>query len=142
MKTVIGIGILSVAMALVGCSSTMQRTAIVGAGAAAAGAVGYAVSDEDPLATGAAAVGGALLTSAALGKDPAVAQEGFDKGYVQGQSDAIKRQYWLRQALQREEADAEEGEDAREVYYTVPGPEQTADGKKLEPHTVTIKVTE
>ncbi len=66
------------------------------------------------------------------------AQQNFDKGYVLGQSDAIKRQYWLRQAMEREKrSSSDEGEVS---YISVPGPVETEDGKQLEPHDVVVRV--
>ena len=68
-------------------------------------------------------------------------QASFDDGYVQGQADAIKRQYFLRQALEAEPMPAAV-EQGSPVHYIVPGPTVTSDGRKLEPHTVTLTVTE
>ena len=62
-------------------------------------------------------------------------------GYVQGQADAIKRQYFLRQALETQPLPTE-ADQGKTVHYVVPGPTVTADGRKLEPHNVTLSVTE
>jgi hypothetical protein len=75
-----------------------------------------------------------------LGRDPLVMQDGFDQGYVQGQCDAIKRHYEMRM---RQHRAAQSGtEEGQTVWYTVPGPTQTADGRKLEPHKVSIPIKE
>ena len=127
-----------------GCSmapSTARRAVVTGLGAAAGGAAGYGLGDKKAGWTVAGAGAGALLSGMALGKDAAVLQEGFDEGYVQGQADAIKRQYFLRQALEAEPLDSSATEGTP-VHYVVPGPTVTSDGRKLEPHTVTITVTE
>jgi hypothetical protein len=129
---------------LAGCSvvpSTTQRAVATGAGAAAGGALGYELGGKSPGWAIAGAGMGALAAGLALGKDRAVQQESFDQGYVQGQADAIKRQYFLRQALESrpmEDASAQ----GKTVHYVVPGPAVTVDGRKLEPHTVTLSVTE
>lgn len=127
-----------------GCShvgSTARRAGAVAAGVAAGGAGGYLLGDKSAEKSMLGAAAGGALTHLALGEDPAVRQEGFDQGYVQGQSDAIKRQYFLRHALEAQplRGDAAEG---RAVYYVMPGPEVTADGRKLEPHQVTVRVIE
>ena len=125
-----------------GCSAvstTMQRAGAVGLGSTIGGLAGYKLGNQDPVKTAIGAVLGGVATHAAMGKDPAVRQEGFDQGYVQGQSDAIKRQYFLRQELERRPAGTAEGES---VYYIVPGPTVTADGRQLKPHEVAVRVVE
>jgi len=125
-----------------GCSAvstTMQRAGAVGLGSTIGGLAGYKLGNKDPVKTAAGAVLGGVVTHAAMGEDPAVLQEGFDQGYVQGQSDAIKRQYFLRQALEQRPAGNGEGEP---VYYVVPGPTVTADGRQLKPHEVAVRVVE
>lgn len=129
--------------ALAGCAvvpSTTQRALATGVGAAVGGTAGYVLGNKKPGATIAGAGIGALATGLSLGKDPEVMQASYDDGYVQGQADAIKRQYFLRQALESEPLPDES--QGKLVHYVVPGPTVTADGRKLEPHTVTITVTE
>lgn len=96
---------------------------------------------KSPVAAIAGAGIGALATGLALGKDPEAAQASYDDGYVQGQADAIKRQYFLRQALEARPV-TDDQDQGKVVHYLVPGPTVTADGRKLEPHTVTVSVTE
>ena len=130
------------ALLLGGCSAvstTMQRAGAVGLGSTIGGLAGYKLGNKDPVKTAAGAVLGGVATHAAMGKDPAVLQEGFDQGYVQGQSDAIKRQYFLRQEQERRPAGSGEGEP---VYYVMPGPTVTADGRQLKPHEVAVRVVE
>ena len=130
-------------MSMGGCMvmpSTAKRAVVTGLGAAAGSAAGYGLGDKKPGWTLAGAGAGALLTGMALGKDAAVQQESFDEGYVQGQADAIKRQYFLRQALEAQPLDG--GDQGSAVHYVVPGPTVTSDGRTLEPHTVTLTVTE
>ncbi len=135
-------GLVGGVMGLTGCSvipSTTNRALVTGVGAAAGGVAGYGLGDKKPGWTIAGAGIGALASGLALGKDPAVVQSSFDEGYVQGQADAIKRQYFLRQAL---EAQPEPISEGKTVHYVVPGPTVTVDGRKLEPHSVTLDVTE
>jgi hypothetical protein len=68
-------------------------------------------------------------------------KKGVDDGYLLGNSDSIKRQYWLKQALEKKQQAAEQG-DARTVYYTFEGPSDTADGRKLVPNKVVVPVKE
>lgn len=127
----------------VGCqrvSSTARRGTVVGLGAGAAGAASYYAFDKKPEAALAGAAGGALLTHMALGEDPELLQRGFDQGYLQGQSDAIKRQYFLR--LAEEARPFGNQADGRPVSYFLPGPELGPDGTKKEPHLLELRVVE
>jgi len=142
LKTMLVILAAGSVLLLGGCSavsSTMQRAGAVGLGSTIGGLAGYKLGNKDPVKTAAGAVLGGVVTHAAMGEDPAVLQNGFDQGYVQGQSDAIKRQYFLRQALEQRPAGSGEGEP---VYYVVPGPTVTADGRQLKPHEVAVRVVE
>jgi hypothetical protein len=143
MKRFLAGGVLVCVLAT-GCTvipSTTRRALVTGVGAAAGGAAGYGLGDKKPGWTIAGAGMGALATGLALGKDPELAQASFDNGYVQGQADAIKRQYFLRQQLEAKPL-ASENAQGKTVHYVMPGPTVTADGTKLEPHTVTVSVTE
>lgn len=68
-------------------------------------------------------------------------QRATDDGYILGSSDAIKRQYWLKQAMEKKKNN-KESEDAKTYYYTFDGPKETADGRKLVDHKVTVPVRE
>jgi len=128
--------LLSVAPLLFGCQSNPRRALALGAGSAAGGGIGYAVSDGNPWATVGGAAGGAALSSLLLGDDQETLQRGFEKGYVRGNSDSIKRQYWLMQSLN-------EGQDSGSLaYYTVPVEEVSPDGKELVQHTITVPIVE
>lgn len=127
-----------------GCSSvssTVKRTGIVALGSAAGGTAGYFASDHDPTKSVVGAVAGGVLTQLALGEDSESRQAGFDEGYVHGQSDAIKRQYFLRHALETQPLSPADIA-GKPVYYLMPGPEVTVDGRKLAPHSVTVRVIE
>lgn len=127
-----------------GCSlvpTSTTRAVVTGVGAAAGGGAGYGLGDKKPGWTIAGAGLGALASGLALGDDPAVKQRSFDDGYVRGQADAIKRQYFLRQSLEARPMPGETSE-GKQVQYVIPGPTVTVDGRKLEPHSVTVSVTE
>ncbi len=143
-RAIILAGVLTAGAGMTGCSvvsSTTKRALVTGAGAVAGGGAAYGLGNKNPAVTIAGAGLGALATGLALGTDPAVAQANYDDGYVQGQADAIKRQYFLRQALEARPL-VDEANEGKVVHYVVPGPTVTADGRKLEPHTVTLDVTE
>ncbi len=122
-------------------SSTARRAGVVGLGTAAGGAAGYVLGNKDTAKTVGGAIAGAALTALAQGEDADVRQDGFDQGYVQGQSDAIKRQYFLRHAQEAQPL-ASSTSGGETVYYVLPGPEVTVDGRKLEPHSVAVRVVE
>jgi len=136
------LSLLALVLFLAGCSSsTLVRSGGTALGALAGGAAGYALGHKDPKLAVAGAGLGALATSLAMGKDPAVLQEGFDEGYVRGQSDAIKRQVFLRYSLE-ERPMPNANEEGKPVYFKVPGPTVTSDGRKLEPHYVVVQTVE
>jgi hypothetical protein len=120
-------------------SSTVRRTGALALGAAGGGLAGHMMNPNNPTAGVLGAVAGTAVTGLALGEDESVRQQGFDAGYVHGQSDAIKRQYFLRRALEEKPSNSTGGET---VYYVMPGPETTVDGRKLEPHQVAVRVVE
>ncbi len=149
MKTNKGLRVMTAAALVAGClvgagcqqvSGTPRRAGLVSLGGAVGGAVGHELGEGDALKTGAGAVIGAGLTHLSLGKDPQVLQEGFDLGYVRGQSDAIKRQYFLRLSAEQQQPP---GRTVRRVRtYLVPGPEHLPDGRALAPHVIPVRVTE
>lgn len=131
-----------------GCSSTQKRAMTTTAGGAFAGLAGYALAEGKDAKTRAAiaagsAVVGAGVTALAQGDDPEVFQEGVDRGYELGTGDAIKRQYWLKQALEKKAGEnAEASDSVRTTYYTFQGATETKDGRKLVPEDVTVPVVE
>lgn len=130
--------------AMTGCSSvssTAKRASVVALGAGLGGGAAYTLGDHEAASTALGAVAGAALTSLAQGEDPNVRQAGFDQGYVHGQSDAIKRQYFLRHAREAEPMTPASAE-GETTYYVMAGPEVTIDGRKLEPHRVAVRVVE
>lgn len=136
-------GVLAVLALTSGCTSTNKRSALLGAGTAAGASIGYAVSDDDnkALGTAAGAVGGALLTSVALGEDPEVYQRGVDEGYMLGSADSAKRLYWAKQDLERQRAAAGAGSGGVR-YYVWEDEGIASDGRKLAPERVAVPIFE
>ena len=124
-----------------GCSSTAKRAGIIG-GAGAAGALAGAAVAGEKNRLGGAIIGGtavAGITALALGKDQTVYIEGLDDGYSLGSSDAIKRHYWAKQALESPEA---KGERGRMSYYVWEESGIATDGRRLAPERVAVPVYE
>ena len=116
-------------------NSNLERAGLVTAGAAVGAGVGLALK---PHSTTAALIGGAVgagATLLALGPDKKAEQAGYDEGYDQASSDAIKRHYWLQQGLERFMNNG-----GTTSYYTFQGPEQENDGTKYVPHPVTVPI--
>lgn len=146
-KTYLGWGGIVVALLVAslggaGCQqtgSTTRRAAVVALGTGAGAVAGHELGNGRPAAAAVGAVVGAGVTHLALGRDPAVLQQGFDLGYMQGQSDAIKRQYFLRLSAEKQAPASGKG---RVREYVLPGPEELPDGTRLEPHVLRLRVVE
>lgn len=126
-----------------GCSmsrSSVRQAAAVAVGAGAGGVLAHELSDGDPGITALGAAGGAVLGHAVMQDDREAMQTGFDQGYVQGQSDAIKRQYFLRHNLERKPLVSNVGGEA--VYYTLPVAQPSGGTASGAPGTVTVRVIE
>ena len=92
---------LALALTMVSCSSTSSRkAALYGTGGLAGGAIGNALSDDDPLWTAAGTAAG--IGVAALGNNAADKEVEAAKavGYAHGQGDATRQHYWMLQSLQ------------------------------------------
>jgi hypothetical protein len=124
-----------------GCTvapSTAKRSALLGLGAAAGGLAAYEISDGKPLPSALGAVGGAVLGNLALGDDKELKQRGFEEGYMQGQSDAIKRQYFLRQAMEKRPPLL--GAPLKTSLLSLPLLDSSSGGVKQETPQIQIKV--
>lgn len=146
-------GVVLFGVSLQGCSQSpevntsrvLRGVALTGAGAVGAAggaAAGTLISPGNPAATiGGAAIGGAGaagLASVLLGPDKVAEESAFEEGYRQGESDELKRLYWMRQNMQRDGGE----EYGRQSYYSFPGPTALADGTALVPHEITVSVIE
>lgn len=105
--------------------------------AAIGGGVSYALFDKSPLATGIGAASGSVLGHFLLGDDEQALAASYHGGYVQASSDAIKRQYWLKQEMERTQQS-----HAKMSYYTIPAEIHTSDGRMLVDHTITVPILE
>jgi hypothetical protein len=94
-------------------------------------------------------VGGALLTSLALGEDTELAQRKLDEGYMLGSADAAKRLYWAKQDIERQKAELAAsnayggtagGGSVR--YYVWEDEGLASDGRKLAPERVAVPIYE
>lgn len=81
-----------------------------------------------------------IATTACTSRKTAL-QRATDDGYALGTSDSIKRQYWLKQALEKAKGHAGQG-STRTFYYSFDGATETKDGRKLVDHKVTVPVQE
>ena len=84
----------------------------------------------------------ALLAMAGLwagcsSRPAAVQRRSVDEGYLLGESDAIKRLYWAKQALEAPRADRPAG---KTEYYIWEESGVARDGRKLAPETVAVPV--
>ena len=140
MRAIYNIMVLVVCFSFVcaGCSSTQKRSTIVGAGAAAGAGAGYLVG-RNAQGAAAGAIVGAAGTALAMGEDSDAYRRGVDDGYVQGSSDAVKRLYWSKQAL--EARDGAEPSGALR-YYVWEEEGTTPDGRKLAPEKVAVPIYE
>ena len=119
---------------LTGCAAT-RTISDVGLGAGGA-ALGGALSKNNPIAIAGGAAGGVLVSE---GLNYAVSKETaayFQTGYDKGRSDAVKQQYWLYVAMQRDKA----GNEGRVRLYEVHLPEQIIDGVIFKPTTQFLRI--
>ena len=117
-----------------GCAAT-RTISDVGLGAGGA-ALGGALSKNNPVAIAGGAAGGVLVSE---GLNYAVSREtaaSFQTGYDKGRSDAVKQQYWLYVAMQRDKA----GNAGHVRLYEVHLPEQIIDGVIFKPTTHFLRI--
>lgn len=130
----VAIGLLCIALA--GCSTT-RRAAGTALGGGVGAAATYGLISTSPAGVATGAVVGAIAGGMGSGAAKAEQQELFDEGYIRGNSDAVKKHYWMRQRME-----ASQQSQAQVYYYELPGATETEDGRKLVPHTVTIPIIE
>ena len=135
-------------VSLSACDS-MRSAAYAGGGAVAGGAlaggIGYAASKGNiqttAISAAGGAVGGAVLGGLFSGHQKAKKDKAKEEGYQLGESDAVKRQYWIARNLQkRKDCEAEPG--YRTQYYTFNiQPDATAEINRV-PYNVTVPILE
>ena len=118
-----------------GCTATRPFSdTLLGAGGAY---LGHELSDGDPLATAAGAAGGVLLSEGLHFAAKQQAEKAFAAGYDKGKSDAVKQQYWLYVAMQKQR-----NEVGSIRLYPVQLPEQRIDGVMFQPSTKLLSIEE
>ena len=129
--------VLFLCVILSGCSS---RSLYDGLGAGVGGLAGYHFSDGNPYITAASAAGGVVITEAIQNSAKKGRTEAFKYGYDKGQSDAVKRQYWIARNLHK--AIDSEFPDDHLSYYSIPiEPDPNAD-IQLVPHEKVLSFAE
>jgi hypothetical protein len=118
-----------------GCAATrpISDTAL-GAGGAY---LGNELSHGSPLATAAGAAGGVILSEGLHYAAKSQSDKAFTTGYDKGKSDAVKQQYWLYIAMQKQRNQA-----GSIRLYPVQLPEQRIDGVTFQPSTKFLRIEE
>ena len=118
-----------------GCAATrpIADTAF-GAGGAY---LGHELSNGDPLATAAGAAGGVILSETLHFAAKKQSDKAYATGYDKGKSDAVKQQYWLYVAMQKQR-----NQVANVRLYPVKLPEQRIDGVTFQPSTKYLRIEE
>jgi hypothetical protein len=118
-----------------GCAATrpISDTAL-GAGGAY---LGHELSNGDPLATAAGAAGGVILSEGLHFAAKKQSDKAYAAGYDKGKSDAVKQQYWLYVAMQKQRNQVN---GVR--LYPVQLPEQRIDGVTFQPSTKLLRIEE
>jgi outer membrane lipoprotein SlyB len=118
-----------------GCAATrpIADTAL-GAGGAY---LGNKLSNGDPLATAAGAAGGVILSEGLHFAAKKQSDNAYAAGYDKGKSDAVKQQYWLYIAMQKQR-----NQVANVRLYPVKLPEQRIDGVTFQPSTKFLRIEE
>ena len=118
-----------------GCVATrpISDTAL-GAGGAY---LGNKLSNGDPLATAAGAAGGVILSEGLHFAAKKQSDKAYAAGYDKGKSDAVKQQYWLYVAMQKQR-----NQVANVRLYPVKLPEQRIDGVTFQPSTKLLRIEE
>jgi len=125
----------AVAGLFAGCSAMRPiDDAALGAGGAY---LGNSLSHGSPVATVAGAAGGVLVSEGLHYAAKSQADKAFANGYDKGKSDAVKQQYWLSVAMQKQRNQVN---GVR--LYPVQLPEQRIDGVTFQPSTKYLRIEE
>lgn len=118
-----------------GCAATRPISDIaLGAGGAY---LGNELSHGNPLATAAGAAGGVILSEGAHYVAKTQSDKAYTAGYDKGKSDAVKQQYWLYIAMQKQR-----NQVGSVRLYPVQLPEQRIDGVTFQPSTKFLRIEE
>ena len=118
-----------------GCAATRPISDVaLGAGGAY---LGHELSGGDPLATAAGAAGGVILSEGLHYAAKKQSEKAYAAGYDKGKSDAVKQQYWLYVAMQKQR-----NQVASVRLYPVKLPEQRVDGVIFQPSTKFLRIEE
>lgn len=120
---------------LAGCAATRPISDVaLGAGGAY---LGHELSNGDPLATAAGAAGGVILSEGLHYVAKKQSDKAYLAGYDKGKSDAVKQQYWLYVAMQKQR-----NQVSSVRLYPVQLPEQRIDGITFQPSTKLLRIEE
>jgi hypothetical protein len=115
------------------------------AGGALAGGVGYAASKGNlqttAISAAGGAVGGAILGGMFSGHQKAKKDQAREEGYQLGESDAVKRQYWIARNVQMGKSNGEENPYQTRYYTFNIAPDPQANVNRV-PYNVTLPVLE
>ena len=118
-----------------GCAATRPISDVaLGAGGAY---LGHELSNGDPLATAAGAAGGVIVSETLHYVAKKQAEKAYATGYDKGKSDAVKQQYWLYVAAQKQR-----NQVSSVRLYPVQLPEQRIDGVIFQPSTKFLRIEE
>jgi hypothetical protein len=138
MKTKIMSRVLFTALVVIllpGCTATRPLSDVaLGAGGAY---LGHELSNGDLLASAAGAAGGVLLSEGLHHATKKQSDKAYTAGYDKGKSDAVKQQYWLYVAMQRQR-----NQVGHLRLYPVQLPEQRIDGVIFQPSTKYLRIEE
>lgn len=117
-RRLVAIMLLASALAFAGCNTVGRTAADVGL-AGAGGVMGYHLADEKIGGAAAGAALGLIGSRIAQAEIKRKMSEAEKRGYDRALNQAVKQQYWLMQAQQRERSGAVEHE-ARLVRIVIP----------------------
>ena len=131
--------LLGTACLLASCQSLPKAATQAVAGAAGA-YIGHEVSGGEPEGAVLGAAAGAVAGTAFDYWKDSGERKAYSTGYVKGQSDEVKRLYWITKRLH--EGDGIDG-GLNRGYYELPVPEHVSrDGVVIEAHTQVVEVIE
>ena len=135
MKSHYLITILFVPLLVTGCAAVRPVTDM--AAGAGGGVIANQLSHGNPGITAAGAAGGVLLSEGGFYLAGKAEQNAYTTGYEKGRSDAVKQQYWLYVAQQRQR-----NQVTNVRLYPVQLPEQRIDGVTFQPTTKNLRIEE